>query len=99
MIFCHSIVADVILRRFFTKPRQILACDKIHFSAPILHSNIQSGQSQRLKYTPLAVVLRTRKTLRVLTTATIAQILAVSSKEGAVIGAVLSMRKFHRGHH
>jgi hypothetical protein len=28
-----------------------------------------------------------------------AQIPAVSSKEGAVIGAVLSTRKFHRGHH
>jgi hypothetical protein len=49
-------------------------------------------------YTPLAVVLRARKTLRVLTTAGIEQILAVSSKEGAVIGAVLSTRKFHRGH-
>jgi hypothetical protein len=41
-------------------------------------------------YTPLAVVSRTRKTLRVSTTAGIAQIPAVSSKEGAVIGAVLS---------
>jgi hypothetical protein len=39
-----------------------------------------------------------RKTLRVSTTATITQIPAVSSKEGAVIGAVLSTRKFHRGH-
>jgi hypothetical protein len=28
MIFCHSFVSDVILRRFFTKPRLILACDK-----------------------------------------------------------------------
>jgi hypothetical protein len=34
-----------------------------------------------------------------MTTATIALILAVSSKEGAVIGAVLSTRKFHRDHH
>jgi hypothetical protein len=50
-------------------------------------------------YTPLAVVSRARKTLRVSTTATIAQIPDVSSKDGAVIGAVLSMRKFHRGHH
>jgi hypothetical protein len=32
---------------------------------------------------------------RVSTTATIAQIPAVSSKEGAVIGAVISTRKFH----
>jgi hypothetical protein len=47
-------------------------------------------------YTPLAVVSRARKTLRVWTTATIAQITGVSSKEGAVIGAVLSTRKFHR---
>jgi hypothetical protein len=46
-------------------------------------------------YTPLAVVYRARNTLRVSTTATIAQIPAVSSKEGAV----LSTRKFHRGHH
>jgi hypothetical protein len=46
---------------------------------------------------PLAVVSRVRKTLRVLTTAAIAQIPAVLSKQGAVIGAVLSMRKFHRG--
>jgi hypothetical protein len=45
------------------------------------------------------VVPHARKTLRVSTTATIAQILAVPSKEGAVIGAVLSTRKFHRGHH
>jgi hypothetical protein len=28
-----------------------------------------------------------------------AQIPDVSSKEGAVIGAVLGTRKFHRGHH
>jgi hypothetical protein len=48
---------------------------------------------------PLAVVSRARKTLRVSTTAGIAQIMAVSSKEGAVIGAVLSTRIFHRGHH
>jgi hypothetical protein len=48
-----------------------------------------------VNYTPLAVVSRARKTLRVSTTATIAQILDVSSKEGAVIGAVLSTRKFH----
>jgi hypothetical protein len=41
-------------------------------------------------YTPLVVVSRTRKTLRISTTATIAQIPDVSSKEGAVIGAVLS---------
>jgi hypothetical protein len=33
------------------------------------------------------------------TNATIAQFPAVSSKEGAVIGAVLSTRKFHRGGH
>jgi hypothetical protein len=50
-------------------------------------------------YTPLAVVSRARKTLRVSTTATIAQIPTISSKDGAVIGAVLSTRKFHRGHH
>jgi hypothetical protein len=37
-------------------------------------------------YTPLAVVSRARKTLRVSTTAGIAQIPAVSSKEVAVIG-------------
>jgi hypothetical protein len=40
-----------------------------------------------LHNTPLAVVSRTRNTVRVSTTA-IAQIPAVSSKEGAVIGAV-----------
>jgi hypothetical protein len=45
-----------------------------------------------LSYTPLAVVSRARKTLH---TAGIAQIPVVSSKEGAV----LSTRKFHRGHH
>jgi hypothetical protein len=28
MIFCHSFISDVILRRFFTKPRLILAYDK-----------------------------------------------------------------------
>jgi hypothetical protein len=49
--------------------------------------------------TPLAVVSRARNTLRVSTTATITQIPDVSSKDGAVIGAVLSTRKFHRGHH
>jgi hypothetical protein len=47
-----------------------------------------------LPYTPLAVVSRARKTLCISTTATIAQIPDVSSKDGAV----LSMRKFHRGH-
>jgi hypothetical protein len=41
----------------------------------------------------------TRLRLRVSTTATTAQIPAVSSKEGAVIGTVLSTGKFHRGHH
>jgi hypothetical protein len=51
-------------------------------------------------YTPLAVVSRARKTLCVSTTAGIEQIPAVSSKEGAVIGAILSTRnKIHRGHH
>jgi hypothetical protein len=48
------------------------------------------------QYTPLAVVSRARKTLRISTTATIP---AFSSKEGAVIGAVLSTWKFHRVHH
>jgi hypothetical protein len=43
-----------------------------------------------ISYIPIAVVSRTSKTLRVSTTATIAQIPAVSSKEGAVIGVVLS---------
>jgi ATP-dependent helicase/DNAse subunit B len=52
-----------------------------------------------ISYTPLTVVSRARKTLRVSTTAGIAQIPAVSSQEGAVIGAVLSTRKFHRGYH
>jgi hypothetical protein len=52
-----------------------------------------------LMYTPLAMVYRARKTPRVSTTATIVQIPAVSSKEGAVIGTVLSTQKFHRGHH
>jgi hypothetical protein len=42
-----------------------------------------------LEYTPLAVVSHARKTLRVSTTATIAQIPELSSKEGAVIGAAL----------
>jgi hypothetical protein len=47
-------------------------------------------------YTPLAVVSRARKTLPVsTTTATIAQVPVVSSKEGVVLGT----RKFHRGHH
>jgi hypothetical protein len=54
-------------------------------------------------YPPLAVVSRARKTLplRVSTTEAlhIAQIPVVSSKEGAVIGALLGTRKFHRGHH
>jgi hypothetical protein len=36
MIFCHSFVSDVILRRFFTKPRLILACDKIIFRHNIM---------------------------------------------------------------
>jgi hypothetical protein len=49
-------------------------------------------QMQLWMYTPLAVVSYAR-------TAGIAQIPSVSSKEGAVIGAVLSTRKFHRGHH
>jgi hypothetical protein len=66
---------------------------KILISHPY-HSGPSTGY-----YTPLAVVSRARKTPRVSTTATIAQIPAVSSKEGAVIGAVLSTRKSHRGHH
>jgi predicted transcriptional regulator len=41
-------------------------------------------------YTPLAVVSRARKSLRVSTTATISQIPVVSLKDGAVIGTVLS---------
>jgi hypothetical protein len=50
------------------------------------------------------VVSRARKTLRVSTTELLIQTAQitefdVSSKEGAVIGAVLSTRKFHRGHH
>jgi hypothetical protein len=49
--------------------------------------------------TPLAVVSRARRTLRVSTTATDNVNLDVSSKEGAVIGAVLGTRKFHRSHH
>jgi hypothetical protein len=59
--------------------------------------NVQCVIEHRYRYTPLAVVSRARKTVRVSTTATIAQIPAVSSKEGAVIGAVLSTRKSHRG--
>jgi hypothetical protein len=51
------------------------------FSFPLLHG---------INYTPLTVVSRTCKTLRISTTATIAQIPAVSSKEGAVIAAVLN---------
>jgi hypothetical protein len=50
-------------------------------------------------YTPLTVVSRARKTLRVSTTATDCANSNVTSKEGDVIGAVLSTRKFHRGHH
>jgi hypothetical protein len=35
--FGHFFVSDVILRRFFTKPRLILACDKLHcITGPIL---------------------------------------------------------------
>jgi hypothetical protein len=50
------------------------------------------------EYTPLAVVSRARNSTRINHCYTIAQIPAVLSKEGAVIGAVLSTRKFHRGH-
>jgi hypothetical protein len=47
----------------------------------------------------LAVVSRTRKTpLAYQSLLQIAQIPDVSLKEGAVIGAVFSTRKFHRGH-
>jgi hypothetical protein len=50
-----------------------------------------------IAYTPLAVASRVRKTYQPLLQ--IAQIPDVSSKEDAVIGAVLGTRKFHRGHH
>jgi hypothetical protein len=50
-------------------------------------------------YTSLAVVSRARKTLRVSANATDSANSDISSKEGAVIGAVLAKRKFHRGHH
>jgi hypothetical protein len=50
-------------------------------------------------YTPLAVVSRTCKTLHVSTTATDRANSDVSSKEGAVIAAVLRTRKFHRSPH
>jgi hypothetical protein len=49
------------------------------------------GHLPHFPYTPLAVVSRARQTLRASTIATIAQILDVSSKEGTVIGAVISM--------
>jgi hypothetical protein len=67
----------------------------------VLHVDVDRWSVDKLTvdYTPLAVVSRARKTLRVSTTAGIAQIPAVESKEGAVFGAVLSTRKFHRGHH
>jgi hypothetical protein len=64
-----------------------------------LSSVFKDAPSRSTIKATLAVVSRARKTVRVLTTATIAQIPAVSSKEGAVFGAVLCMRKFHRGHH
>jgi hypothetical protein len=70
-----------------------------------LDASIDVAESQSVirfhvfNYTPLAVVSRARKTLRVSTTATIAQITDVSSKEGAMIGAVLGTRTLHRGHH
>jgi hypothetical protein len=49
------------------------------------------AEGHLLAYAPLAVVSRARKTLRVSTTATLAQIPAVSLKEGAVIGAVVRL--------
>jgi hypothetical protein len=57
----------------------------------------QTGLQLGAEYTPLAVVSHTCKTLRISTTATVSANFDVSSKEGAVIVAVLSKRKFHRG--
>jgi hypothetical protein len=51
-----------------------------------------------LVYTPLAVVSRPQDSMRMNRCYDNTKS-AVSSKEGAVIGAVLSTRKFHRGHH
>jgi hypothetical protein len=48
---------------------------------------------QTFRYTPLAVVSRARKDSTGINTATDSTNLDVSSKEGAVIGAVLSTRK------
>jgi hypothetical protein len=47
-------------------------------------------------YAPFAVVSRAHAYQPLLQ---IAQIPGVSSKERAVVGAVLGTRKFHRGHH
>jgi hypothetical protein len=70
----------------------------LQYTLPAIGDGLQYMQSAvggplsiRSEYTLLAVVSRARKTLRVSTTATIAQISAVSSKEGAVIGAVLRL--------
>jgi hypothetical protein len=59
----------------------------------------QPGCMEKMVFFSQAVVSHAHKTLRVSTIATIAQILDISSKEGTVIGAVLSTQKFHRGHH
>jgi hypothetical protein len=79
-----------------------------HSQVPGLDSIFFWGRAHRppsracLRLHSRAVVSRARKTTHINhchLTAGIAQIPAVSSKEGAVIGAVLSTRKFHRGHH
>jgi hypothetical protein len=75
---------------WFCQQDEKYSVTQINFGgALLLHQSI---------YTPLSVVSHARKTLHVSTTATIAQIPVVSSKEGTVIGAVLSTRKFHQTH-
>jgi hypothetical protein len=55
MIFCHSFVSDVILRRFFTKPRLILVCDKN--ALQISSKHLVLFQSTAHSFTSLAATM------------------------------------------
>jgi hypothetical protein len=65
---------------------------------------LEASRSSRLRasqtlHSPRSGFARPQDSTRISHCYTIAQIPAVSSKEGAVIGAVLNTRKFHRDHH
>jgi hypothetical protein len=92
---CSGLLLGAILKRLGGK------CSWWHICVHSVSTNSLIPNALSLLYPtlPSQWFLAPARLLCVSTTATIAQIPDVSSKEGAVIGALLSKWKFHRGHH